>query len=609
MIVVILLIIRVLAGCAGTPRTPETGVIPTSEDISENVPTTQDPLAYDFSSLTNLIGDSVDNVPLEGAAMLIVKDKEVLYEKYFGTFTADTVVGIASASKWLGAATLMTLVDDGLINLDDPVSKYLTAFSDEDKASITIRQCLSHTSGLPEDCRSRWVADMTLQECCEEIAGLEMMAEPGVKFAYGGTSLQVAGAVAEIASGKSWADLFYEKITEPCEMLDTSYPYPSYENPQIAGGCYTKLWDYAHFLEMLLNNGIYNGNRVLSEESIREMFSDQTEGCEPVGSRYGLGCWRELVYEDGAATQLSSPGAQGYTPWIDFNRNMYAIFQIKDKGMNDVIEQIKIEVRKAIPSPIPDPESITMVPPLEERGPRPPAGPVSAAEAKPGELFIEFISQDPDPSYSDSDIIITCLTLPGAVCFLQPINPPLANGKRTVSRWVAEPTQTADDKGLVSWTWHLHRHVATGSGTVEVSAKLGDQEVMRDFEWRNIRPLGMVSTDNVSPVDTTVPVDVETADVPIEIISVEPQPARPGIDTELVVVIKTVPGATGSCTLVLPVTGTTGTRDLPVADSEGMIEWHWTINHRVAAGKATFDFTLEYEGKKSTKRYIVEFIK
>ena len=148
---------------------------------------------------TKLIQDAVDDVPLEGAAMLVVKDGEVLYEDYFGTYTADTIVGIASASKWFGAATVMALVDDGLIDLDDPVSKYLPAFSDEDKAEITIRQLLSHTSGLPEDCRCRWVGSMTLQDCCGEIAGLTMEAEPGVKFAYGGTSLQVAGGVAEVA--------------------------------------------------------------------------------------------------------------------------------------------------------------------------------------------------------------------------------------------------------------------------------------------------------------------------------------------------------------------------------------------------------------------------
>jgi serine-type D-Ala-D-Ala carboxypeptidase/endopeptidase len=597
------------AGCSSDVSPP---LSPTPEPQKTPEPTSEptlEPVAPDFSTLTRLLQDAVDDVPLEGAAMLVVKDGEVLYEDYFGTYKADTIVGIASASKWLGAATVMTLVDDGLIDLDDPVSKYLPAFADEDKAGITIRQCLSHTSGLPEDCRCRWVGSMTLQDCCGEIAGLTMEAEPGVKFAYGGTSLQVAGGVAEVASGMSWADLFHEKIVVPCEMDDTSFPYPSFENPAIAGGVYTKIWDYANFLEMLLNKGVYNGKQVLSEASVNEMFKDQTEGCEPIGSRYGLGCWRDLVHDDGTVTQISSPGAQGYTPWIDLNRNMYAVFQIKDKGLNDIIEQIKIEVRNVVPSTLPDPEAITMVQPSEERGPRPPEGPASAAEAKPGELFIEFVSQDPNPSYSDASVNITCRTLPGATCFIQPINPALANGKRTISRWVEEPTQIADNDGLVSWSWHLHRHVATGNGTVEVSAELGDQKVMRDFTWENIRPLGMVSTDNVTPAMGTLPAPEETDDVPIEIISVTPQPAEPGKDPELVFVIRTVPGATGSCTLVLPVTGTTGTRPLTATNDEGVIEWHWNIHRHVAAGEATFDFTLEYDGKKSTKRYLVQFVK
>jgi CubicO group peptidase (beta-lactamase class C family) len=559
-------------------------------------------VTYDFTPLTELIQNTVDTVPLDGAAMLVVKDGEVIYEEYFGEYTVDRVVGIASASKWLGAVTVMTLADQGLLSLDDPVSKYLPAFSDPDKADITIRQCLSHTSGLPEDCRSRWVPDITLMECSGEIAGLEMEATPGSVFAYGGTSLQVAGAVAEAASGKPWAEIFRENITEPCDMPDTSFPYPSPENPMIAGGAYTKLWDYAHFLEMLLNEGVYNGRQVLSAETVREIISDQTFGIGP----YGLGCWRGEGF-DGETIRASSPGALGYTPWIDLNRNMYAVFQIRNKGMNDVIEQIQVEVRNIVPSPVAEPEAHYMVEPAEERGPRPPEGPASAAEAKPGELFIEFTSQEPDPSCSDTDVTITCLTLPGATCHIQPINPALASGKRTISRWVEEPTLVADENGVVAWTWHLHRHVATGNGTVEISAELGDQQVMRDFVWRNFRPAGMVSTDNVTVA--TPPPPEETADVPIEIVSVSPQPAEPGNDPQLEVIIKTVPGATGNCTLVLPVTGTTGTRALPQADENGDIVWYWNIHRHVAAGDATFDFTLTFEGKASTKRYVVKFVK
>ena len=104
------------------------------------------PPDYDFSQVTTLIEDSVNTEPLEGASLILVKDGHVIYEEYFGSYSGSTLVPIASASKWVSSSVFMSLVDDGIIGLDDPVSMYLPEWTGQ-MGTITMRQLWSHTSG------------------------------------------------------------------------------------------------------------------------------------------------------------------------------------------------------------------------------------------------------------------------------------------------------------------------------------------------------------------------------------------------------------------------------------------------------------------------------
>jgi CubicO group peptidase (beta-lactamase class C family) len=104
-------------------------------------------LADNFSAVTKRVQGWVDRGYYPGAAMLVAKDNKIIYEKCFGNYTPDTEVLIASAGKWLAAATIMTLVDEGKLSLDDHPSKWLPEFKDDPKDQATLRQMLSHTSG------------------------------------------------------------------------------------------------------------------------------------------------------------------------------------------------------------------------------------------------------------------------------------------------------------------------------------------------------------------------------------------------------------------------------------------------------------------------------
>ncbi|MFB8787458.1 MAG: serine hydrolase domain-containing protein [Potamolinea sp.] len=291
----------------------------------------------DVAPVTNIIEDAVSKNRLRGAAIMLVKNNRVIYKKAFGNYSVDQVVPIASSSKWISASVIMSVVEDGQLSLDDPISKYLPNFTDK-KGKITLRQLLSHTSGLPGNHRCLASDSMTLAECVDQISRVNLQSDPGTEFRYGGVSFQVAGRIAEVASRKSWNTLFEEKIKNPLNMTNTSYGQT--QNPRIAGGASSTVQDYVNLLQMHLNNGVFNGKQVLSASTIEEMQRDQTGDApivftpQPDNRRYGLGEWRDRVTANGKAVQLSSQGAFGFSPWIDRERNLVGVFSVKDRLRN-----------------------------------------------------------------------------------------------------------------------------------------------------------------------------------------------------------------------------------------------------------------------------------
>lgn len=278
----------------------------------------------------------VTDLQLEGAAVFLAKDGQVLCESYFGQYNKNTVVSLVSAAKWISAATILRLVDEGFLSLDDPVSKYLDYFVGE-HGTITIRHLLSHTSGLPAYHPCMFRGDILLDQCVRAIAQSNLEFTPGTQFAYAGASFSVAGRVAEVAAGKLWGDIFYEYFVEPMGMIRTYYG--NTRNPILSEGyVVSSLQDYGRFLQMILDGGVYNGQRILSEAILEEMFADQTANAEiaftPRGNdvSYGLGNWRDREDEDGNLITASSAGGGGYLPWINFQRNVAGIFMVSTRN-------------------------------------------------------------------------------------------------------------------------------------------------------------------------------------------------------------------------------------------------------------------------------------
>jgi CubicO group peptidase (beta-lactamase class C family) len=314
----------------------------------------------DFGAVAAEVQAFVDEKPtVDGAGIVIVhRDRGVLYEQSFGAFTNDRVYLLASSSKMITAGVLMRLDDQGVLDVDAPIADILPWPGVD--PSLTTAQLLSNSSGLvglqpnptyaPYLCQ--FVYQGSLQRCAQQIltttADDDLVVPPDTTYRYGGAQWQVAGAVAEVASGKSWAQLVDETYVQPCgttklgynnhfvQFLGSQTGYPEgfqgdpanllpTDNPNMEGGAYATTSDYAKLLLMHLREGECENGRVLSPEAVRRTHTDRIVtygGSTGLGFEgYGFGWW---VDRDRPSLVID-PGAYGAYAWLDEERG-YGVF-------------------------------------------------------------------------------------------------------------------------------------------------------------------------------------------------------------------------------------------------------------------------------------------
>ncbi|PAW95624.1 serine hydrolase [Mucilaginibacter sp. MD40] len=252
---------------------------------------------------------------------------------------ADSRQPVASCSKWLSAALVMTFVDEGKIQLTDTVGKYLLALSKAGKGGITVWQCMSHTTAIKAPALKESLAELkdnnSMDDAIADIAAMPMEGAPGKVFHYSNVGLQIAGAILEKISGKNFETLFNERIATPLHMTNTDFGHKPVALP--AGGAVSTANDYLKFLVMILNKGIAaDGKRILSEQSIKQMQVNRLTADvkiaytpkEAGGIGYGFGEW---VMDGG---NVSSPGLFGSYPVVN-NNGQYAAMLVAYYFNND----------------------------------------------------------------------------------------------------------------------------------------------------------------------------------------------------------------------------------------------------------------------------------
>ncbi|MGH8443982.1 MAG: serine hydrolase domain-containing protein, partial [Solimonas sp.] len=177
----------------------------------------------------------------------------------------------------------------------------------------------------------------TLAACVSEIAGVDLNFTPGTAFGYSGAGYQVAGLVAEQASGKSWATLVKERLSDPLGMA--SFTFGDTQNPRLGGGAFCNATDYLKFTQLYLNGGKAGNTTIVTAAQIAASKTSQTQNLPvffapvPDGSGlngYSFGFWiSDAANHPGSnGPETSDPGILGTTPWLDYDKGYTAIVLI-----------------------------------------------------------------------------------------------------------------------------------------------------------------------------------------------------------------------------------------------------------------------------------------
>ncbi len=301
-----------------------------------------------------------------GAVCIIVKDGVALPIRAFGyaqitptkqKMTPSTIFDLASLTKMVATTTaVMILVEQGHIKLDDPVAKYLPEFGAHGKETITVKQLLTHTSGLP-GWKRLYSEHQGREAFYKAICDTELSAPTGTKRTYSDLGFITLGLLVEKVSGTDLNSFTRKHIFAPLKMTDTMFNPPdtlksrcaateivpwldrlmkgevhdenAHAMGRVAGhaGLFSTTHDLAIFCQMLVNGGEYGGVRILKPETIEQFSTPQVD--DSISTSQGLG-WRLGTKRMGGTGGLGegSFGHTGFTGtciWVNPRSKIFAI--------------------------------------------------------------------------------------------------------------------------------------------------------------------------------------------------------------------------------------------------------------------------------------------
>ena len=312
------------------------------------------PSSFDFKPLDQLLAQ--DQKPLDKSfTVLVYKDFKLVYLKEMGESKANMPQGIGSTSKWLTAALTLALVDQGKLSLDDKVATYLPIFKAYGKAYITVRQCLTHFTGLAASGITNLHLGKypTLEAEVNDLVKREIQTNPGTEFRYTDAGYAIVGRVLEVITKKPFDRLMKETLFLPLGMKRSTFM--SGENAvDPAEGAQCPPAELLNFTSMILNKGLFNGKRILSDMAIAELLKPETSAAQikasPVGVdgyNYALGAWIESIDAGGLPSVLCAPSLKGSWAWVDFTRGYTALLLV-DKEFGEPKKQVYVQVQSTI---------------------------------------------------------------------------------------------------------------------------------------------------------------------------------------------------------------------------------------------------------------------
>lgn len=297
------------------------------------------------SDVWEAVKTAVDVSPITDMRLIIGDSTGVIFQYEKGSLPGDEVHRIASSSKLLTGLTLMRLVEAGDLSLDDNPQDYLTGWTSnpaDNRSKVTLEQALSFTTGFnasPLQAGCILQIFKLLQTCVQEIHDDGIETIPGDSFYYGPEHMHIAAAMAEVATGQSYVDIFKTQIVEPLNLsADTAFVNPSLTNPRASGGAESTANDYAEILRALMAGEIITDLSSFTQDRTANVsfgFRPNAVLMDSGDWHYGFGFWREcddFVWQNSCTDDvvISSAGAFGWVPWIDFKADYFGLIATED---------------------------------------------------------------------------------------------------------------------------------------------------------------------------------------------------------------------------------------------------------------------------------------
>ncbi|MDG2014749.1 MAG: serine hydrolase [Pirellulaceae bacterium] len=328
--------------------------------------------------LSELVSGFVEAEEIVGAELLIIKNQRTLMHEVFGhddpmakqSIAKNSIFSIRSMTKPLVGATAQMLIDEGVLKLTDPVSKYLVSFDNEGSRNITIEHLLTHRSGLPMKSAGRLWSDYSAYQNIDEVAdywgeyGPRLFA-PGEQYHYADANVDTLGAVIGQVIGEPAEAMIERRLFEPLGMGDSitllnkddvrvsrvagknaggrgrwkqfwswqGTPYFSF--PMFAQGCYSTPTDYARFMQMIMDGGVYNGKRLLSEAAIARMVTPVSKTTMPTGFAGLAASYGQLmqIYDNnGEVVAFGHSGSDGTYAWAWPDQGLIVLYFTQSRG-------------------------------------------------------------------------------------------------------------------------------------------------------------------------------------------------------------------------------------------------------------------------------------
>ena len=307
-----------------------------------------------LDKLSAAFAKEIADKALPGVTLMVARKGKLVYAQAFGSrepgkpdpMALDSIFRIYSMTKPMASVAAMILVEDGKLQLSDPVSKFLPAFKTltalnaagtdtEPARPMTVQDLLRHTSGLGygeistnatlKDGLARAgqykpgnidfdARDLSPAEQVSRLAQVPLLRQPGVAWEYS-LATDVLGRVIEAASGQRLGEFMAQRIFQPLGMKDTAFHVPADKMQRLAGpfdkdpatgtpfklidvsrppgndsggaGAVSTAPDYLRFAQMLLNGGVLDGQRILSRHTVRWMTSDHLGSRIPIAATAG----------------------------------------------------------------------------------------------------------------------------------------------------------------------------------------------------------------------------------------------------------------------------------------------------------------------------------